>query len=387
MLQSLAYFYTRSLIHRPLVVNGTGSSASSSTIVLAAAGKHVMQILDLLDERRMNYTFPLNKSELLLSCGFSLLWQCLDLEEDSRLYKDNQKSLNGLLTILMRNSTMAGLEFQRIASTYIHITELAKPLVPSTSHMDVNQAALHLSAMPAPDAKHKSARKSIQAIASRFSQTAGKQKAEATSRSKSIPVHAVTSSLSPHPRTLSSASLSSTRSAPALAAASSQPRQLQPRPRAFEAQPNINLDYFLLGDPNGSCEATNGTRTPAKGQPHLTDTAWEQLLTNIDLTDCTPQDELDATFHDWTPAPDPDAWSIGELTAKAAVPQSVLSFSEESLNSGDDLVFSRCASNNGSTASASTAIDSLENSTFLEKQADAFKGISIPFDDDFDIHA
>lgn len=346
-----------------------------------------MQILDLLDERRMNYTFPLNKSELLLSSGFSLLWQCLDLEDDSKLFKDNQKSLNGLLTILMRDSPMVGLEFQRVASTYIHISGLARPMVPSSSHMDVNQAARHLNAMPAPDAKHKSARKSIQAIASRFSPSGSKQKAEAGSRSRRSPINDPTASLSLHPRTLSSASLSSTHSAPILPMASPQPRQLQPRPRAFETQPTINLDYFPMGDANCSSECTTRARTPAKGQPHLTDTAWEQLLTNIDLTDTTPQDEIDAAFHDWTPAPDPDAWSIEELTTKGAVPQSVMSFSEESLTSGEDLVFSRCASNNGSTGSASTAIDSLESSTLVENHGDAFKGIAIPFDDDFDFHA
>lgn len=345
-----------------------------------------MQILDLLDDRRMNYTFPLKKSELLLSSGFSLLWQCLDLEDNSKIFRDNQKSLNGLLTILMRDSPVVGLEFQRVASTYIHITTLSTPVVSSSSHMDINQATRHLNAMPAPDAKHKSARKSIQAIASRFSQSGSKQKGEAGSRSKSIPIHGANTSSTPHSRTLSSVSLSSTRSAPALPMVSPQPRQLQPRPRAFEAQSTINLDYFPLGDLTCSSESTTRARTPAKGQPHFTDTAWEQLLTNIDLTDTTPQDELDAAFHDWTPAPDPDAWSIGELTTKSAVPQSVLSFSEESLTSGEDLVFSRCASNNGSTGSASTAIDSLENSTVVERHGDAFKGISIPFDDDFDLY-
>lgn len=337
----------------------------------------------------MNYTFPVNKSELLLSCGFSLLWQCLDLEDDSKLFKDNQKSLNGLLTILLRDSPMAGHEFQRVASTYIKISGLERPMVPSSSHMNVSQAARHLNsnAMPAPDPKQKSTRKSIQAIASRFSPSSSKQKSEASSRSQSIPVNGPLS-ISPHPRKLSSNSLSSTRSAPLMPMTSPQPRQIQPRPSNFEPKPTINLDYFNLGDPNNSSGCTSRARTPAKGQPHLTDTVWEQLLTNIDLTDSTPQDEVDAAFHDWTPAPDADAWSIGELTTKSAVPQSVMSFSEESLTSGEDIVFSRCASNNGSLGSASTAIDSLESSAVMEKQNMGFEGISIPFDkDDFDFHA
>jgi hypothetical protein len=42
-------------------------------MTVADSAKHIVQILDLLDERRMNYTFPFNKSELLLTAGFSLL--------------------------------------------------------------------------------------------------------------------------------------------------------------------------------------------------------------------------------------------------------------------------------------------------------------------------
>ena len=100
MLQSLAYFFTRSLIHRPLLSHGTGSASSAAGIVLAAAGKHILQILDLLQERRMNYTFPLNKTALLLNSGLAILWQSLDLEDASKLVKDNQKSLTMVVGML-----------------------------------------------------------------------------------------------------------------------------------------------------------------------------------------------------------------------------------------------------------------------------------------------
>jgi hypothetical protein len=60
---------------------------------------------------------------------------------------------------------------------------------------------------------------------------------------------------------------------------------------------------------------------------------------------------------------------------KGPVPQSVLSFSEESLPSGEDSMFSGSGSNNGSTAHESMANEK------------SFKGIAIPnLGEEFDFH-
>ena len=150
----------------------------------------------------------------------------------------------------------------------------------------------------------------------------------------------------------------------------------------------------------------NNMHNDQSSQPHLADAAWEQLLNNIDLSPVQEQE----IFQDWASGggdTDSSSWPI-DLTlggVKAAVPQSVLSFSEESLTSGygdgdgdgDDLVFSAPPSNNGSVESASTATESLDGSGFLGSRGmkkeyysgtgcadDGFMGIAIPFDEEFD---
>jgi len=116
-------------------------------------------------------------------------------------------------------------------------------------------------------------------------------------------------------------------------------------------------------------------QTPAPG---LADSSWDQLFTNFDANSAIYAD-MTATGHplyqptsnEWTP----DAWQLSgiNLTAKAPVPQSLLSFSEESLTSGDDFLFSATGSHNGSTATGDN-LDPVER----------YRGITIPIDDEFD---
>lgn len=349
-------------------------------IALADSAKHTVQILDLLDERRMNYTFPFNKSELLLSAGFSLLWQCLELPDESKLVKDNQKSLTLLSSMLNRDSVIAGSEFEGIAGSFVTIAR--KSATPSTAkliHIDSHAARL-LDAMPAPEPKHRSPRKQLQAIASRFSSFNNKVKAEDAPRRATVPLIAASASASPYNRTHSTLSLPTTRTAPILQVTS--PR----KPRSIEMSPDMNLDYMPIGE---EMENTSSTTMPAK--PQMNDSAWEKLLTNIDsghssiyngvYGSVSPgenplhrhhTDPTVATGQDWAQ----EAWTVSDidLATKGAVPRSVLSFSEESLTSGEDLVFSGCGSNNGSTAQEGAG-----------SGEETFRGITIPnLGDDFD---
>jgi hypothetical protein len=99
---------------------------------------------------------------------------------------------------------------------------------------------------------------------------------------------------------------------------------------------------------------------------------------------------------------DPTGWGLPtmEFGSKAPVTQSLLSFSGDSMASGDDLVFSASsvsgsgvsgnASHNGSSASESVLLDGQgrgKGSGGIGKGMDgAFRGITIPIDDmdDFD---
>ena len=78
--QSLAYYYIRTLIHRPAVGSSLGAKAGSSMVALASSSKHIIQIVRLLEERRMSFSFCLNKNELLLLAGFGLLYRMYILD-------------------------------------------------------------------------------------------------------------------------------------------------------------------------------------------------------------------------------------------------------------------------------------------------------------------
>ncbi|KIX05432.1 uncharacterized protein Z518_06304 [Rhinocladiella mackenziei CBS 650.93] len=377
-LLSLAYFYTRSLIHRPLLCHGSGSAASAAGIVLATAGKHVLQILDLLLERCMNYAFPLNKTHLLLSSGFSILWQSLDLEDDSKLVKDNQKSLTLLANMLQNDNSIAALEFQKIATCFI---ALEGRIASTPKSVDTgNSPQGSGSAMPAPsEVKSKSARKQLQAIASRWSSFSNKGKPENTTRRATVS-QTGNASFSPAHRAASTVSLTSTRSAPVKAVKSSSLNRVNTA-RTID-NPAINLDYLPL-DGDSQTRTSSSTMLPPKKQqtPTLTEPSWERLLNNFDSNNPGIYQDMTANGHTLYQAPSkewtPEVWHLSaiDLAVKAPVPQSLLSFSEESLTSGDDFLFSAAGSNNGSTATG----DNLD-------LAETYRGITIPVDDEFEFH-
>jgi len=383
--QSLAYFYTRSLIHRPLVCYGSGKSASASVITLADSAKHMAQILELLDERKMNYTFPFNKSELLLTAGLHTLWQTVELAGDSKLIKDHQKTLSSLLDHLMRDSPNCGVAFQAVVTALVPIAR-RPTTADSTKSITMDTGANRLSAsMPAPPAKQsKSTRKQLQAIAARFPPFS-KTKSEDPPRRATVPPIGPTASSSPDHRTWSSVSLASTRSAPVV------PVYSPAKQSRMDLSADVHLDYLPFDH-----EAALATPVaPASSKPQMNEAAWEQLLSNFDngygniyrgiygggaqedakMMQPTLFDAETPQGSDWSHMA--CGWTASAMdlapSSRSHVPRSVLSFSDESLSSGDDLVFSTSGSNSSSTAPG-TAPEGMASPLSPE----AFKGILIP---------
>ena len=151
--------------------------------------------------------------------------------------------------------------------------------------------------------------------------------------------------------------------------------------------PIINLDYFPIGDDFGDSQTrtSSSTMLPPKKQTitqHLADSSGcDHLLESFDPNNAAIYQDMAAHGHglyqvpsnDWSPG----SWPLSgvDLPAKAPVPQSLLSFSEESLTSGDDFLFSTAGSHHGSTSTG----NGLE-------LPEPYKGITIPVDDDFDFH-
>ncbi|CAO1597666.1 DNA-binding transcription factor cat8 [Xanthoria calcicola] len=118
---SLAYEYVRTLIHRPAVGFNLGSKASSSIVALADSSKHIIQIVQLLEERRMSFSFCLNKNELLLLSGFGLLFQGLELNRKGKLMQDSQRLVCSVIAILERNAAPGWAEFKSVACAMISV--------------------------------------------------------------------------------------------------------------------------------------------------------------------------------------------------------------------------------------------------------------------------
>ncbi|KAI4241355.1 MAG: hypothetical protein L6R42_011291, partial [Xanthoria sp. 1 TBL-2021] len=83
-------------------------------------------IVQLLEERRMSFSFCLNKSELLLLSGFGLLFQGLDLNSKGKLMQDSQRLVCSVIAILERNAALGSAAFKGVACAMISVDRSPK---------------------------------------------------------------------------------------------------------------------------------------------------------------------------------------------------------------------------------------------------------------------
>ncbi|KAJ5917395.1 Transcription factor [Penicillium verhagenii] len=164
-LLSLVYFFIRSLIHRPAVCFADENLRSRSVLALADSSKHTIQILQLLDERRLCLSFSFNRKELLFFSGLGILWQTMGLKRDSKLAKESQKLLATAAQQLEAESTAAAAEFGQLINTLMPFDKQAH-------------------AMAAPDKPSRSPKKHLQSLKSRISSGMGRNQAKQASPSR-----------------------------------------------------------------------------------------------------------------------------------------------------------------------------------------------------------
>jgi hypothetical protein len=327
-----------------VIGSSLGTKASSSVVTLADSSKHIIQIVQLLEERRMNFTFCLNKSELLLLSGFGLLYQGLDLKSEGKLIRENQRLICSVIEILERNSAPSAQPFKKLAWS---ITGIERSIKGHNKNASSDRKTLK-DTMTAPS---KSTKKQLQALASRFSighastkQPQYQQPEPPQGRRSTHPTFSVTNLGTSYS---SQASLSSTQSEPIIKRANSDsshtPYSFQTHTLPIE-QPN--LDYLPF-DSHSSRPTTSETSKPAHTAPP---SDWEHLLGFIESgqgfsSSHTPtmlnEGHLLSPYvntspgsgtNDWSP----EAWELREGFSGAGTAQSVLSLSEESLTSGEE---------------------------------------------------
>jgi len=331
-------------------------------VAVGDACKHIVQIVQLLDERKLSFSFCLNRNEILVQAGFGLLFQTLGLDRDGKLIKDCNRLTCVVIEMLERANAPGAHEFRRVGCSMISVARAEQ-----TPALAVSRHASEGS-MSAPMDTFRATQKSLQAIAARFSPGAVK----AHRHDLKEPRRATLPAISPSMGMLSKPSLnslSSLRSEPA--AARSEPTlsplsnraslSLYTKRRASNAiHQNRNIDYLSFGpDP-----LANYPFAPnACGKSEVSPADWERLLSSLDngqtniydniyggptadaLLDCPPLSAgAESSNLTWSP----NVWNWSSYNDQAPPPQSVLSFSDESLTSGEE--FSSCADyGNGST--------------------------------------
>ncbi|KAJ5161663.1 hypothetical protein N7492_007055 [Penicillium capsulatum] len=346
-LLSLLYYLIRSLIHRPAVCFADEHVRSPAVLALSDSSKHIIQIIQLLDERRLCLSVSINRKELVFFSGLGILWQTMGLKRDSRLAKESQKLLVTLFQQLEMESTAAAAEFAMLAKALISLDHGGKGSAPTGSQSE---------GMAAPTQKpSKSPMKQFQALKSRLTSSS---KSESPSRRNTIsgapPSHTPQSLRSPSWSSLPPAQHD--HSSTQFPVDRGHSLDYGSDPRLLSA--SVPLDYPRAMSASTSSDTTGGAITMADWEYVLSDMdrGYSNIFTGIyGGKECgedpgpfasitaeysrKPNDALTLTssndLHDLSP----EAWSAssGELPAdQGRTSQSVLSYSGESMGSAED---------------------------------------------------
>ncbi|KAL5463007.1 hypothetical protein PMIN07_004633 [Paraphaeosphaeria minitans] len=357
---SLAYNHIRSLIYRPVVVANIGDKGSSAMVAVGDASKHIVQIVQLLDDRKLSFSFCLNRNEILVQAGFGLLYQTLDLDRDGKLIKDCNRLSCTVMDMLDNGNAAGAHEFRRVGCSMIAIPRVVDAMPTPILSRHNSEGT-----MAAPMDRFRATQKTLKAIAARFSpgqMKANLQNTASEPRRATLPT--ISSSMGAH-ASQSSTSLSSIRSEPHHQAE----QTLSPlthrasfshakrRPSHLYQSQNRNIDFLSFGpDPFASYHIPQDTINKADVSP----SDWERLLSSLDngqtniydsiyggpaadaLLDSMPLSAGAESARTWSP----NMWNMA-YNEQAPPPQSVLSFSDESLTSGEE--FANSAGDYGST--------------------------------------
>jgi hypothetical protein len=342
-----------------------GNKSSPSVISLADSSKHLIQIVQLLEERSMSFSFCLNKNEMLTLCGLSLLYQGLDLKQEGKLMQESQRLVVVVIKLLQKANAPGAKDFRGLASSMINLESKS-----ASNRSPSMQAPTSTKSTPSPSFSKQQLRPQLYRQGSASMSENNLLAQQEKLRRSTLPNIAMQrNEYMPYGRS----SLDSTRSESPISkreyrlqSAPQLPTTLKPRVKDLKPP---NLDYLSLNNTPVSSQpqspvqsrsthpTSNNCHTPifptsAYSNPKtstVTPTEWEALLGSLDggqtnlydaiyggpalsLTETTP-----STYNDWSPE---SGWDMTSLTMNdftATAPRSVLSFSEESLSSGEDL--------------------------------------------------
>lgn len=319
----------------------------------------------------MSFSFCLNKNEMLTLCGLSLLYQGLDLKQEGKLMQDSQRLIAVVIKYLQKANAPGASDFKRLAASMIKLDD-GQPKVVKTRTSDNNMLAPTSSkSTPSPSVPRKQLKPQLYRHGSATMSESDLLSQQEKLRRATMPNIALQRQDSHHHgRT----SMDSARSESPMSkreyrgSAPQLPTMLKPRSNTSSKPPN--LDYLSLSNtpiasqPTSPAQSRNqqaqNSHTPAyptsayvgPKAATATPTEWEVLLGSFDdrhLYDAIygggpgPAPALSLTdtsssqYGGWSPESwDMTSLNMGDFTSGIAPPQSVLSFSEDSLSSGGE---------------------------------------------------
>ncbi|KAJ6783159.1 hypothetical protein PWT90_03730 [Aphanocladium album] len=365
-LLALAYYFIRSLIYRPAIGSGLGNKAAPALMSIAESSKHIIQISELLEERNLSFSFCLNKGDLLSISALTLLFQVVDLKPESKVARDNQRLVNSVVGTVERLRSPGCVDLRRVASTLVTVEGSSLPSpVSSTASPRRNSSSKSPAAEQPRRRKSGSEKKQKPQSESQQSGTQNK------SSRMTMPVLASQDS-----------GLETARGRESFDSVQSEgyarPEDYLCMSQMHSGNQNANpllatrpnLDYLSLHTtPDGSRSQSPGSKQQQpldrQAQIHLanmmtntqfsnkvagvSNNEWEALLGSMDSgldnmynaiyggATQVSEPALTNKTSEWSP----DSWdlssfSLGDFTASQA-PQSVLSMSDESLSSGEEV--------------------------------------------------
>lgn len=238
--------------------------------------------MELLAERGLGFSFCLNKDELVVLSGLGLLHQSLDLDANSKLYKDTQKMIAAASTVLEQTKSPCATEFCKVARTFSPLNASApvtKPLSMSRHNSDGNLPPPNFLNLSQPE-QNKLA-KAAQRLGVPFD---GKDQRRATFPTISL-----------HQQVLQAQSQHNIAPAPQPAQISRSEPADSPsnltRPASMAGQSTVSipkrrthLDYFSFSNAPTRSHSPDHTSSENHSIPHIKaeHTEWEHLLGSID---------------------------------------------------------------------------------------------------------
>ncbi|KAL9086560.1 MAG: hypothetical protein Q9159_004076 [Coniocarpon cinnabarinum] len=306
-LLSLTYHYTRSLIHRPAACFAPSDLSSASIVALGTSSKHIIQLVALLDERNLAFSFPLNKDELLITAGAGILLQSLNLHSESKLLKDGQKTITSVLDMLKRRKATAYSEFKRLSGALVFFNLGRRSLGSRNSSNEDLQAKRDLqrltSQFPASQSSEQmyrtsgeSSRSTLAVMPAPSNMTSSASAAATASTSAGGKRFRPIAPSNASPRSSNEFS-SFDNTSPRMSTSSRPPQQMHQPPRTMSvasvsaSSSTVNLDFFPF-----PADAPQSRARLPPAQHHTSDTSeWETILGALS----SDQLNLNSGVHDW----------------------------------------------------------------------------------------